>query len=484
MVVKMTRMQKYMQLVKYAELCWASYSEGLNEGMCGDEERKWGLKNKTEYYTEDDIKALEKNNIKLPTYHQALSESKFLIFEKYNVNFSNSQANHFITRFEVLAFSQDNNTGFSATLFYDTEDNEYILAIRGIDIFRFNWNLINAVKSGIKIIRGKVSINYYLSLLRFYDEKVKPIIQDKKLTITGHVFGGYLAQLFALSFPEVVHKVYTFNATGVTQNLVTQSVDMALNVANEITKQVAFDFSVYDSNLDEFVSIQVDERLKNNVKLDKGLLVCNDKEIQEQIPKYLQREFLEKHNNSYNYQTAQIGASLLLQEIHRAEIGDNIFVKTRLDGFIPHTIDTEVFTLNQELSKAVNNLIAYLPNSHKELPTALQQSEIYRIYTIDIADTETIMQQFGNHIVASETIELKLNAIKLITKSDDFKRSGAVKGALKTIKMGNVAGWLIILVSIKNIYEELLVQSRITEDSAPMIDSINCYWCGWQQLVR
>ena len=343
---------------------------------------------------------------------------------------------------------------------------------------------MNAVKSGIKIIRGKVSINYYLSLLRFYDEKVKPIIQDKKLTITGHVFGGYLAQLFALSFPEVVHKVYTFNATGVTQNLVTQSVDMALNVANEITKQVAFDFSVYDSNLDEFVSIQVDERLKNNVKLDKGLLVCNDKEIQEQIPKYLQREFLEKHNNSYNYQTAQIGASLLLQEIHRAEIGDNIFVKTRLDGFIPHTIDTEVFTLNQELSKAVNNLIAYLPNSHKELPTALQQSEIYRIYTIDIADTETIMQQFGNHIVASETIELKLNAIKLITKFDDFKRSGAVKGALKTIKMGNVAGWLIILVSIKNIYEELLVQSRITEDSAPMIDSINCYWCGWQQLVR
>ena len=175
---------------------------------------------------------------------------------------------------------------------------------------------------------------------------------------------------------------------------------------------------------------------------------------------------------------------MLLQEIHRAEIGDNIFVKTRLDGFIPHTIDTEVFTLNQELSKAVNNLIAYLPNSHKELPTALQQSEIYRIYTIDIADTETIMQQFGNHIVASETIELKLNAIELITKFDDFKRSGAVKGALKTIKMGNVAGWLIILVSIKNIYEELLVQSRITEDSAPMIDSINCYWCGWHQLVR
>lgn len=37
MVAKMTRMYKYMQLVKYAELCWASYSEGLNEGMFGED---------------------------------------------------------------------------------------------------------------------------------------------------------------------------------------------------------------------------------------------------------------------------------------------------------------------------------------------------------------------------------------------------------------------------------------------------------------
>ena len=466
MVAQMTRMQKYMQLVKYAELCWASYSEGLREGMFGVDS-----KNRVEGLSVEELK-------KLPTYHQALTESQFFIFEKYNVNFSNSQANHFITRFEVSTFSQDNE-GFSATLFYDTEDNEYILAIRGIDIFRINWNLVNAIKSGIKIIRGKVSINYYLSLLRFYDEKVKPIIQDRKLTITGHVFGGYLAQLFALYFPNKVSKVYTFNATGVTQNVVTQSVNMALDIANEVTKQVAFDFSVYDSNFDEFVSIQIDERLKENVKLDRGLLVCTDKEIQKKIPKYLQREFLEKHDNVYNYQTAQKGANLLFQEIQKVAIGHNVFIKIRLDGFIPHAIDTEVFALNQDLSVAVKNLISYLPNSHQELPPALQQSEIHRIYTIDILDTETILQQFGNHIKASETIELKLNAIKLMTKFDDFKKSGAVKWALKTAKNGSIAGWLIILVSIKNIYEELLVQSRIKEDSTP---AINCYWCGWQQL--
>lgn len=137
-------MQQYMQLVKYAELCWASYSEGLNEGMFGNEERKFGNRNS------EIFKERANNNEDNPTYHQALSESQYLIFEKYNVGFSDSQANHFITRFEVLAFSQDNDTGFSVTLFGEkrkqtnTESKEvsytsdygytnYILAIRGTE---------------------------------------------------------------------------------------------------------------------------------------------------------------------------------------------------------------------------------------------------------------------------------------------------------------------------------------------------------------
>lgn len=129
MVAKMTRMYKYMQLVKYAELCWASYSEGLREGMFGIDS-----KGKIEGLSVDELE-------KLPTYHQALSESKFLIFEKYNVNFSNSQADHFIKRFEVLAFHQDNtefstlfnDTGFSATLFYDKEKDRFVAGFRGTE---------------------------------------------------------------------------------------------------------------------------------------------------------------------------------------------------------------------------------------------------------------------------------------------------------------------------------------------------------------
>ncbi|KPH55521.1 hypothetical protein HPU229334_07890, partial [Helicobacter pullorum] len=72
----MTKMYKYMQLVKYAELCWASYSEGLNEGMFGVD--SVGNKDSKMYKMRENQK---KDN---PTYHQALTESQFLIFEKYN----------------------------------------------------------------------------------------------------------------------------------------------------------------------------------------------------------------------------------------------------------------------------------------------------------------------------------------------------------------------------------------------------------------
>ncbi|MCX2683880.1 DUF2974 domain-containing protein, partial [Campylobacter sp. MIT 21-1685] len=464
---------------QYAELCWASYSEGLNEGMFKNEERKWGLKNKSEYYTEDDIKALEKNNIELPTYHQALTESSCFIFDKYNVSFDNGQANEFIKRYEVLAFTQDDDTGFSATLFNDTKNDEIILAFRGIDIFRINWNLVNAIKSGVKIFRGKVSINYYLSMLQFYDEKLKSIINNKKIVVTGHVFGGYLAQLFALSFPQYVHKVYTFNAVGITSNEITNYVDKTSEIVNEVTKQIAFDFSIYDSNIDEFRSIVVTDRIKNVISLDNGLLVCDDKTIQNEIPKYLQRDFIITQHNSYNYQTARTGAAKLFNEIHKAPIGHNVFVKVRIDDFLPHTIDTEVFTLNQDLSIAVQNLINYLPNSHKELPQLLQQSEIYRICTIDIMNTETILTQFGNHLHPTETIIIKLNFLKMQTKFDDFQRGRLAKIAFKGLKVSSIANCFVYLISIDNIYKEIIAQSRIKDESF----LINCYWCNWENLL-
>ncbi|MGI7584786.1 alpha/beta fold hydrolase [Campylobacter coli] len=57
-----------------------------------------------------------------------------------------------------------------------------------------------------------------MQLLKFYDDKVRHFLGNDKLIVTGHCFGGYLAQLFVLSFPQSVKALYTYNAMGVYEN--------------------------------------------------------------------------------------------------------------------------------------------------------------------------------------------------------------------------------------------------------------------------
>ncbi|RDU61575.1 hypothetical protein CQA53_09950 [Helicobacter didelphidarum] len=470
----MNRQQKYFELFEYAQICWASYSTGFNVGMFGDKERQWGDIN-------SEIAKQKINNKKtLPTYHQALSESQLFFLDKYNVGFDSKQADTFVNRYEILAFSQDDKTRFSATLFKDTKNDELILAIRGIDIFQINLSLWRATQAGFKIFRGKVPIAYYLSMLRFYDEHIRPIIAHQKIVVTGHSFGGYLAQLFALSYPSIVKKVYTFNAIGVTSNQTTDYTSKAVDVANVVTTQVTFDFSIYDSTIDEFKGINIDENIQKSIELKNGLLTFKDKSLKEQIPKYLQEEAILKEQNTYNIQTAKQGANLLYQEIQKAKMGDRVFVKVRLDGFLPHTMDTEVFTLNERMGEAVSTLIKYFPNSHNKLPKELQAS-IYQVYTTDAFDATAVMHYFGNHILATETIEVKLNLWKARIDFKDMIVKGKIeKLGLKGLKMASVVNWILVLISIEDICNELLKQSLVSNEVST--DYIDCSRCGWEFL--
>ena len=131
---------------------------------------------------------------------------------------------NFVNRFKLLHhvslesfFSQ---SGFSATLFYDTKatskDLKYIFAIRGSndenDIIT-DFKDIFASKSNPKA--------QYFDMLLFYKDCIKQgyIQETTPLVIVGHSLGGALAQLFALSFAtaenaNIINEVYTFNAPG------------------------------------------------------------------------------------------------------------------------------------------------------------------------------------------------------------------------------------------------------------------------------
>ena len=112
---------KYMKLYKYARICWASYSTGLNDGMFGKE--GFG------YVDSEMSKQRISKKQFLPTYFQALTQSSMLVFDAYNISFDEDNANEFVNRYEVLAFTQDNDTGFSATLFYDKKKGKFIVWI-------------------------------------------------------------------------------------------------------------------------------------------------------------------------------------------------------------------------------------------------------------------------------------------------------------------------------------------------------------------
>ena len=470
------RQEKYMKLYKYAQMCWASYSTGLNEGMFGENSK-------------GKIKQLDKEEMEnLPTYFQALTENYMLVFDKYNVSFSKAQAREFINRYEVLAFEQDKNTGFSATLFKDTAYNdELILAIRGIDIFSFDLSFWNALKAGVQIFRTRISMNYYMSLLRFYDEKLKNFIENKKVVVTGHSFGGYLAQLFALSFPNKIKALYTYNALGVVDNEFSEITNFIGDTIDKGAEFAGVGFNEFDKNMDNIRLIPITQELKDSIRLENQFIAfsgINSYRFKEFIPTELQQENFKEYSLQYlpyNKEDLETNAAQLVQEIRNAPLNSRVLFKQESDYSNGHYFGASIFTLSKESSIGVENLIKHRPKSDKELPQELQQSEIYRIYTVDLSDTKEFTSQFGNHILASENIQVKLNVLKMEAKLLGFDEKKTVLKLVKSIKWINWLNWFFLLISIEDICEELLVQSRIrTEDENSII---NCHQCGYESLL-
>ena len=152
---------------------------------------------------------------------------------------------NFVNRFKLLHhtslesfFSQ---SGFSATLFYDTKatskDLEYIFVIRGS-------NDANDIITDLKDIFASKSNpkEQYFDMLLFYQDCIKQgyITETTPLIVVGHSLGGALAQLFALSFAtaesaNIIKGVYTYNAPGA-KNL--KLYDIILSIPNTINESI------------------------------------------------------------------------------------------------------------------------------------------------------------------------------------------------------------------------------------------------------
>ena len=135
-----------------------------------------------------------------------------------NGDFTPTQLQHFFEHYDLLEHCPNTDSGFSATLFKDTKadskDSEYILSIRGTE-FKLEQiqDLLNDYYIGTDNSDMNRVIEQYFDMLLFYEETLKPLLQEKgiaRINVVGHSLGGYLAQLFALSYPHSINEVYTY----------------------------------------------------------------------------------------------------------------------------------------------------------------------------------------------------------------------------------------------------------------------------------
>ena len=129
----------------------------------------------------------------------------------------------FTNRFKLLKHQENTSSGFSATLFKDTQadskDIEYILAFRGTEFpSGFSDDVLDA---DADLANSKLPSNQYIDMIKFYTQCIadKHITESTPLIVVGHSLGGALAQLLTLSLATAenannVKEVYTFNSPG------------------------------------------------------------------------------------------------------------------------------------------------------------------------------------------------------------------------------------------------------------------------------
>lgn len=310
------------------------------------------------------------------------------------------QTENFLERYEIKAHQPDTDTGFSSTLFYDKVDDEYILAMRGTEgTFLEKEDFYADSKLFFKRV-----VTQYDDMMKFYEYKVKHIVGNNKLIVTGHSLGGALAQYFTISFHDdttgenpVVQETYTFNSPGIdvqALNIFGVYIQNPFYLPTPLTLQN--DISMAVTNLiqqaykiitrDENIAVYFNKMMENNLKLDS---ISTDKyvyHIESCIGLGATKEWLIGNTTQH-----------LGMDINGQYLSVNNNMDNSMDAHgIEHTIATLYFY--DYLTKQSNNSNNFSMLGIKELLTKLNEYTIYadflNMHNLEIADVENIKEKY------------------------------------------------------------------------------------------
>lgn len=133
--------------------------------------------------------------------------------------FTPTEAEKFVTQYEVVEHLSDTSTGFSGTLFKKRGTNELVLSFRSTEFIddsaRDNQatNKMELAKGGWAMGQIADMDDWYASL-----KTSGKIPAGSSLSVTGYSLGGHLATAFNLLHPGEAASTYTFQPKGVSIN--------------------------------------------------------------------------------------------------------------------------------------------------------------------------------------------------------------------------------------------------------------------------
>ncbi|MFO1412641.1 MAG: calcium-binding protein [Burkholderiales bacterium] len=135
---------------------------------------------------------------------------------KHASRFTETQAEAFVDRWDVLAQQPNTKTGFSGTVLRNGQTGEYVVSLRSTE-FTDDYLRDNVATNQFEIKNTGWAWSQITDMEKWIGQLTGPggVLQGRHFSVTGYSLGAHLATALNLLHPGLIDEVVTFNGAGV-----------------------------------------------------------------------------------------------------------------------------------------------------------------------------------------------------------------------------------------------------------------------------